>query len=179
MNPSNNFRLITQLQQLEPARTYLWDLKFHMRPFRTDLNSWANSAYIPNKVIAWMPAESMSVVEAIVNSSDITVGQTSYRFPSGTTAKEITINFIDDYKYSIKKWIKYWMETLILCNGKCINYLEHLVDILEIQDLDAKKDSPQIVKKLYVYPDGPITPAYTSDSGIHVYSINFVVTGAV
>ena len=33
------------------------------------------------------------------------------------------------------------------------------------------------ITKLNVYPDGPLQDTYTSDSGIKVYSQNFVVCG--
>ena len=128
------------------------------------------------QVIAWIPAESLSETTAIVNSADITVGQTGFRFPSGTTPKEITINFIDDYRGRILRWLKSWVDDIILCRGEGINFLSECIDILEIYDLLPNKIVNE-TRKYYVYHDGAISLQYTSDSGIKVYSVNFVVTG--
>lgn len=176
----SRFDDIRQLQKFEPGRTYLWDLVFQFKPFR----SGTNQARTPNllskiptdSVIAWIPAESLSETTAIVNSADITVGQTGFRFPSGTTPKEITINFMDDYKGRILRWLKSWVDDIILCRGEGVNYLSESIDILEIYDLLPNKIVNE-TRKYYVYPDGAISLQYTSDSGIKVYSVNFVVTG--
>ena len=180
----NQFRTIDQLREFEPGRTYLWDLNFNFKPFRSAYNQSITpgiSSKIPtSSIIAWIPAESLSETAAIVNSADITVGQTGFRFPSGTTAKEVTINFIDDYKSLIFTWLKSWMDDVILCGGEGVNFLSECVDILTINDLLPNKEIiSNTTRKYYVYPDGPISNSYSSDSGIKVYSVNFVVVGKV
>lgn len=174
------FETIDQLRHLEPARSYLWDLTFSFLPFNNAQNSSYSgkslTAYIPTKVVAWIPADNLSRTISIIQSSDITAGQNNYRFPSGTTSKDITINFIDDYKNNIRSWLEAWMEYVILCNGKGINYLSNICDTLIITDLLPTHEVNKTTK-LNVYPDGPLQDNYTSDSGIKVYSQNFVVCG--
>ena len=174
------FNNLNQLQTFEPARTYLWDLNFSFIPFTNPSNSVYSGkdlvTYIPTKVVAWIPADTLNRTVSIIQSSDITTGQNNYRFPSGTTSKDITINFIDDYKNDIRSWIEAWMEYVILCNGNGINYLENIVDTLTLVDI-LPTGTINHTHKLHVYPDGPLQDTYTSDSGIKVYSQNFVVCG--
>lgn len=167
-----SFRSIKQLQKFEPARSYLWDLSFAYIPF----NKAGKQGKIPNKVVAWIPADSLSRVVSVVNSGDLTAGQTGYRFPSGGNAKEISINFMDDYKGSVKDWLECWMEEIILGNGEWVNYLSECVDILTIDELLPSKEVYK-TSKLYVYPDGVLQEQFTSETGVKVYSITFVVCG--
>lgn len=180
MTTPRSFETIDQLRQFEPARSYLWDLSFSFIPFNNSQNSgYAGknlSSYIPTKVVAWIPADTLNRTISIIQSSDITTGQNNYRFPSGTTSKDITINFIDDYKNGIRDWIEAWMEYVILCNGNGVNFLSNIVDTLTIVDLLPTHEVNKTTK-LNVYPDGPLQDTYTSDSGIKVYSQNFVVCG--
>lgn len=181
MQFSNSFNSIEQLMKFEPGRTYLWDLAFAFKPFNSSHNMKRLTNLpkrVPDDIRAWIPADSMSTTSAIVNSADITVGQTGFRFPSGTTPKEITINFIDDYKSSIRDWLKTWMEDIILCSGKGVNWLSESVDILTITEL-LPTGSTYYHVDYYVYPDGPLSPQFTSDSGLKVYSVNFVVAGVI
>lgn len=174
-----SFQSIEQLRQFEPNRSYLWDLQFAFNPFRNGSNAAlvpGLSGYIPTKVVAWIPADSLSRVVAVVNSADLTCGQTGFRFPSGSTPKEVSINFIDDYKGSVRDWLETWMEGICLCNGNGVNYLDACVDILTIYDLYPTKETRKETR-LYVYPDGVLQDQYTSETGIKVYSLNFVVCG--
>ena len=177
------FRSIKQLQEFEPAREYLWDLNFDFKPFRS-ANNAANcgvsnlAGYIPNKVVAWMPAESMSRTLSIVNSGDIAAGQTAFRFPAGGASLDISINFMDDYLGSIKERLRIWQEGVILCSGKAVNYITESVDILTIEELLPDKTVHRS-DKLYVYPDGNLQETWSSNSGIKAYSMSFVVCGKI
>lgn len=177
------FRSIKQLQQFEPYREYLWDLSFSFNPFKSSANA-SNcgvsnlGSYIPNQVVAWVPADSMSRTLSIVNSGDLQAGQTAFRFPSGSSSLELSINFMDDYKGSIKRWLRCWQEGIILCSGNAVNYPNECVDILTIQELLPDK-TVQHTDNIYVYPDGPLQEQWTSQTGIKAYSMNFVVCGKV
>ena len=159
---------------------YLWDLNFSFLPFTNGSNSAYSgvnlTSYIPTKVVAWVPADTLNRTVSTIQSSDVTTGQSNYRFPSGSTSIDITINFIDDYKNSIRDWIQAWMDYVILCNGQGVNFLSNIVDTLTIRDL-LPTHAVNKTTKLNVYPDGPLQDTYTSDSGIRVYSQNFVVCG--
>lgn len=177
------FRSINQLRQFEPYRMWLWDLSFAFTPFMSAANASncgvANlTSYIPDKVVAWIPADSMSRTLSIVNSGDFQAGQTAFRFPSGSSSLELSINFIDDYKGSIKKWLRCWQEGIILCSGNAINYPGECVDILTIQEMLPDK-TVQHTDRIYVYPDGQLQDVWDSNSGIKAYSMNFVVCGKV
>lgn len=85
---------------------------------------------------------------------------------------------MDDYKGSVKDWLETWMESIILGGGNWVNYLEDCVDILTLTDLLPNKEIGKRTQ-LYVYPDGTLQDQYTSETGIKVYSLNFVVCGKV
>lgn len=180
MQVPGRFETLNQLRQFEPARSWLWDLNFSFLPFTSGSNSSVAgvnlSGYVPTKVVAWIPADTMTRTISLIESTDISAGQNNWKIPSGTSSKDITINFIDDYKNSIRDWIECWMDRIILCNGNGVNWLSNSVDILTITDMlpDHKTNK---TTKLYVYPDGPLQDQYTSESGIKVYSQNFVVCG--
>jgi hypothetical protein len=85
---------------------------------------------------------------------------------------------MDDYKGSIKNWLRCWQEGVILCSGNAVNYPAECVDILTIQELLPDK-TVQHTDNIYVYPDGPLQETWTSQTGIKAYSMNFVVCGKV
>lgn len=182
MNTPQSFETMKQLQEFEPARSWLWDLSFTFAPFNNPNNNSTVtgisglSEYIPQKVVSWIPADTLQRTIAIVESMDLQVGQSNFKLPSGTSAKDITINFIDDYKQSIKDWIEIWMNNIILCDGNSVNFLSEVVDVLTIKDMYPDHTTRKTYK-LYVYPDGPLVESNTSDSSIKMYSQNFVVCG--
>lgn len=178
---SESFRSIKQLQRFEPFREYLWDLSFSYKPFKSANNAKncgvsSLSSYTPGRLVAWIPADNMSRTLSIVNSGDLQAGQTSFRFPSGGSSLELSINFMDDRLGSIKRWLRCWQEGIILCSGRAVNYISECVDILSISELSPTKEVIR-TDNLYVYPDGPLQETWSSSSGIKAYNMNFVVCG--
>lgn len=182
MNTPLSFTNIRQMENFDPARSWLWDLSFQFRPFTQASNSAKVTgvgdlgSYIPQKVVSWIPADTLTRTLSIVESLDFPAGQTNFKIPQGTSSKDININFIDDYQSSIKDWLQTWMDNIILCNGNGVNYLSEIYDILTIKDLLPD----HTVRKTYqicVYPEGPLTEMNTSDSSIKVYSQTFIVCG--
>lgn len=177
------FNGIDDLRKLEPGRSYLWDLSFSFEPFKNGNNAslvrgGSLTSYIPYSVLGFVPADQMTEMFASVDSSEVSVGQSTFRFAAKKAPYEITINFMDDLGLHTKRWLGCWMNSIIMCNGLGVNYIEDYVDILTIFEKDLMGNTVRSIDYV-VYPDGQLSDQFTSDSGLKVFSCNFVVVGEV
>lgn len=154
---------ITQVRNVEWATSYLWDVRF---------------LGAPSPFHNWFPATAVEQELLTVNAHSFEAGLTTFDFPRASASKSITLTFLDDESHSLQSWMRGWVDNTIFMGGQYVNYLSASVKELHIVKLDRRRnplfDQPEV---FYVFPEGGMSYAGSSESGALEFSVSFRVAG--
>jgi len=153
-----------QLLAVEWGESHLWDIKFY-------------GSQTPGGAFSgWFPAVSVDEPISVLTTADISTPQGTYKIPRSGEQKELKVTFYDDVNHSLSNWIREWIDVTILGNGLYVLPLEQSMSSVMIIKSD-KQGNTMMTTDYNVFPEGTITYQGTSEGGIPLYDVNFIVVG--
>lgn len=176
---------IGKLRTIEWGKNYLWAIRFI-------------SPKCPKPFDDFFPAQSIDVGLATIESRNFDQGQTSYKIPKNSNARNISITFYDDDRATLLRWMTEWVEIDILNDGRYVSCLNdnHSIEkertvgseelgnvvwpVREIEFMLLNNDLEEIQgtkRFLSIYPEGDINFAGSSGSEANIFTISFAIVG--
>lgn len=175
---------IDNLRGISWGKKYLWAVTF-LEP------------KAPTPFESFFPASDIEITDSLIESFVFEQGQSTFRAPQKTNARQVSITFYDDIDGTLFKWMSDWINLDILNNGKYVSCLlddhkpegDRLVNfqqgnrvwpVRKIQfcklgnGLDPIKGTEQI---LTVYPEGELQLSGSSGSEACVFTVAFNIVG--
>lgn len=153
---------IEQIRAIDWGRKHDWDLKFPNAPapFRD-----------------WFPAVDVEEPLAVHEAETLQISNTSVQIPSQTTVLNLKITFYDDERTTLATWIKEWMESMTSVGNiqGVVTPVNNATREVTIIKKSMNRGRTLLTTTYRVFPVGDITYNGTSDSGVPMYSVTFVV----
>lgn len=176
-------RGINHLSNLEVSKKYLWNIRF--LPNLTHI--------VPIDFIESFPVIDFDLEEANLDTLSREIFMSTYKVPLRSKERTLKLTFFDNSYNAVFDWFKDWINVDILNNGdfiSCINDNHARVGlwsnglpvygsveptrkiIIEKLGNDQSSISTQV---LTIFPEGDIVFNGSSESGLNVYTMNFVI----
>lgn len=156
-------RSIDQLREIEPARSWNWDLFFPDAP--APFNEF-------------FPAVDVSADVFNLESFASNVYLNNVRTPLRSGDRNLSITFFDDVDRSLEAFFEEWVQETILNGGE---YVATVTDAVKQVYLRYTNPQREIVKQrvLWVYPEGSFQFRGNSESEITNHTLEFVIAGEI
>jgi hypothetical protein len=155
---------VTNLEKVDWGRSYLWDLQFP-------------DPLLPSPFDTWFPAVDFNDSRLTSISNSVPWFIREYKFPVNAAANMITISFYDDLNGSLYTWLTNWYNYIYDDYDDGVCTIEDASKQMFVRKLDLSKNV--LSSTLYlVYPEGPISDTWNSESGNKTYSLSLVVVGS-
>jgi hypothetical protein len=159
---------IAEITNIEWEQNHLWDVMFDDSP--------AKEPKLPKEFKNWFPASEVRIPRLILESHTIDASISQIRLPKSTSSKVMSISFLDNIQHGIKEWLAEWVNSIILNNDLYLSLLSDIVKTVHVKELDRAKEEVNM-RSYLVYPEGDLPFTGTSEAGVPVHSMNFVIVG--
>lgn len=156
---------IDQVRAVQWGQKYLWDLKI-------------DDTSLPSPYDSWFPASEIDEELGHIDSYQFDANIGSFKLPQKTLPLHLKISFYDDDNTTLASWLDNWINDLILNNQQYISTLETAVKLVHVLKLDIQRNTA-IQNDYYVYPEGTLTWNGTNESGVQIFTQNFVIVSRV
>lgn len=159
---------IGEATSIDWEQSHLWDIMFDDSP--------ATEPKLPKEFKNWFPASEVRIPRLILESHSIDASISQIRLPKSTSSKVMSISFMDSIDHGIEGWLTKWVNDIILNNDQYLSLLSDIVKTVHVKELDRAKEEIHM-RSYLVYPEGDLPFSGTSEAGIPIHSMNFVIVG--
>lgn len=158
---------VDQMRSLQWGATYLWDVMF-IDPLKK----------IPVPFDDWFPATNVDDVSSDLESKTFESAQDTFRIPAQAKQKTIKITFVDTEDHLLFTFFENWIGQAIFDDGNSVATVAEIVKLVQLVKLDSTKQrQDELTKTYWVYPEGSLTFAGNSETGVPTYTVTLVKVG--
>lgn len=152
---------IEQLRKITWGAKYLWDVQFVGAPSPFDV---------------WFPAVDVEEEVSSLNTYSFDTHQDDFKIPMSSSSLSLRITFHDSEDHVLLNWLRNWVKTTILNDGKYVSTVNSSTKELKLLKQNHQRETLE-ENTYHVFPEGVLAFSGDSSSDPVIYTVNFVIVG--